>query len=74
MKQNEQKPLTKKPKVAKAGRPKQSEIDRLRAKVWYRAVKSCGNWSDYKLDMQFGQVRITAMMNSVYADGEQAEA
>lgn len=32
-----------------------SPVDRLRARVWYRAVKCCGNWTDYKLDMQFGQ-------------------
>lgn len=37
------------------GRPKLSEVDRLRAKIWYRAVKHCSNWSDYRLDMQFGQ-------------------
>jgi len=39
----------------KSGRPKLSEVDRLRAKIWYCAVKRCGNWTDYKLDMEFGQ-------------------
>lgn len=49
------KPSTTKKYPARTGRPSSSAIDRLRAKIWYCAVKRCGNWSDYKLDMQFGQ-------------------
>lgn len=34
---------------------KQSIVGRIRTKIWYWSVKARGNWSDYKLDMEFGQ-------------------
>lgn len=34
---------------------KQSIVGRVRTKIWYWAVKARGNWSDYQLDMAFGQ-------------------
>lgn len=37
----------------KRGRPPTSPVDRLRAKVWYQAVKARGEWSDYRLDVEF---------------------
>lgn len=37
----------------KRGRPLTSPVDRLRAKVWYRAVKAREEWSDYRLDIEF---------------------
>jgi len=39
----------------KKGRPKRSVIDELRVKLWYQSIKSRSGWSDYKLDMEFGQ-------------------
>lgn len=35
------------------GRPKADPVDRLRVKIWYLAVKSRGDWSDYRLDEIF---------------------
>lgn len=35
------------------GRPKADPVDRLRVKIWYLAVKSRGDWSDYLLDEVF---------------------
>lgn len=57
--------MTKKPRpsgpTSGRGRPPLDEADQLRAKVWYSAVKARGNWSDYKLDVEFareeGEVR-----------------
>lgn len=57
--------MTKKPRpsgpTSGRGRPPLDEADQLRAKVWYSAVKAQGNWSDYKLDVEFareeGEVR-----------------
>lgn len=47
--------------ASRRGRPPLDEADQLRAKVWYSAVKARGNWSDYKLDVEFareeGEVR-----------------
>lgn len=40
----------------KVGRPRRSEIDKLRARIWYWTVKSRGNWKDSKLDEQFGSI------------------
>lgn len=37
------------------GRPSLDEADQLRARVWYSAVKARGNWSDYKLDIEFAR-------------------
>lgn len=39
----------------RAGRPKNSDLQKLRVQLWYHAVKSRGNWTDYRLDMRFGQ-------------------
>lgn len=36
------------------GRPPVGEADRLRALLWYYAVKARGNWSDYRLSKEFG--------------------
>lgn len=38
---------------SKRGRPAADPIDRLRAKLWYWAVKARGDWSDYRLDVEF---------------------
>lgn len=40
---------------SRRGRPPLDEADQLRAKVWYSAVKARGNWSDYKLDVEFAR-------------------
>lgn len=48
-------PSSPKTSKTKTERRTRSAVERLRAKVWYCAVKRCGNWTDYKLDMQFGQ-------------------
>lgn len=37
----------------KRGRPNTDSVDRLRAKLWYWAVKARGGWSDYRLDIEF---------------------
>lgn len=37
----------------RTGRPRQSPVDRLRAKLWYYAVKSRTSLSDYQLDLLF---------------------
>lgn len=51
--------MTKKPRASGPasgrGRPPLDEADQLRAKVWYSAVKARGNWSDYKLDVEFAR-------------------
>lgn len=39
----------------KRGRPPTDAAELLRAKVWYLAVKARGNWSDYKLDLEFAK-------------------
>jgi hypothetical protein len=39
----------------KKGRPPTDVAELLRAKVWYLAVKARGNWSDYKLDLEFAK-------------------
>lgn len=39
----------------KKGRPKRSVIDELRVRLWYQSIKGRSGWSDYKLDMEFGQ-------------------
>lgn len=39
----------------KRGRPPSDAAELLRAKVWYLAVKARGNWSDYKLDLEFAK-------------------
>lgn len=43
------------PEKRKVGRPPADEVDRLRSRVWYLAVKSRGQWSDYKLDIEFAR-------------------
>lgn len=45
------KPFLVEPK--KRGRPPSDPVDQLRAKIWYLAVKARGNWSDYRLDIEF---------------------
>lgn len=51
--------MTKKPRPSgpesRRGRPPLDEADQLRAKVWYSAVKARGNWSDYRLDVEFAR-------------------
>lgn len=42
------------PKI-KIGRRPTDEADHLRTKVWYLAVKARGNWSDYRLDIEFAR-------------------
>lgn len=42
-------------KYSKVGRPPTDEVDRLRARVWYWAVKARGQWSDYRLDIEFAR-------------------
>lgn len=39
--------------MPKRGRPSTDQIDRIRAKIWYKAVKSRTEWSDYQLDIEF---------------------
>lgn len=41
--------------AGKGGRPPTDVAELLRAKVWYLAVKARGNWSDYKLDLEFAK-------------------
>lgn len=37
----------------KRGRKNTDSLERLRAKLWYWAVKARGGWSDYRLDIEF---------------------
>lgn len=41
--------------TGKVGRPTTDAAELLRAKLWYLAVKARGNWSDYKLDLEFAK-------------------
>lgn len=41
------------PQGSTRGRPLADPVDRLRAKLWYWAVKARGGWSDYRLDVEF---------------------
>lgn len=37
------------------GRPKKSLVDELRVKLWYQYIRHKSGWTDYRLDMEFGQ-------------------
>lgn len=37
------------------GRPSADPVDRIKAKIWYLAVKARGGWTDYKLDIEFAR-------------------
>ncbi|MDK9725547.1 MAG: hypothetical protein OEL88_11740 [Sterolibacteriaceae bacterium MAG5] len=41
--------------MTRMGRPKADAVDRLRARVWYLAVKARDGWSDYRLDLEFAR-------------------
>lgn len=42
-------------KIKLVGRPKQTPVSKLKAKLWYNVVKTRSGLSDYSLDMTFGQ-------------------
>lgn len=45
---------SKEPSIGR-GRPRLDPVDRVRAKVWYLAVKARGGWTDYRLDVEFAR-------------------